>query len=95
MAGALSQLPNNRIYKNAHDSTYIIVIVLEINDIRELPEDIFLVNLKIINQYQHNDLILMVKYKIGKYESGYFYGGSNRNFNLIMCEDKNIILLPL
>ena len=33
----------------------------------------------------------MDKYKDGTYYKGYFSGGSNIHFNLIMCEDKIII----
>ena len=41
------------------------------------------------------DEVIMDKYKIGKYRRGYFCGGSNRYFNLIMCEDKIVIPLTL
>ena len=51
--------------------------------------------LKTIEQFQWKDEVIMDKYKIGKYRRGYFCGGSNRYFNLIMCEDKIVIQLTL
>ena len=63
----------------------------EINDTKELPEGVFLINLKPINQYQRKDSRLLTKYKMGKYQKGYFCGGSHIYLKLITCEDKIFI----
>ena len=65
----------------------------EINDIDELTEGIFTVNLKSIDQYQRKYPRLMDKYKMGAYDTGSFLGGSNIYLNLIMC--KGNIVIPL
>ena len=64
----------------------------EINDTEEAPEGIFPINLKLIDQYQRKDPILLDKCKMGTYHKGSFRGGSNIHINLIMCEDKIVIL---
>ena len=63
----------------------------EINNTKELPEVIFPINLKLIDQYQQKDPTLKAKYKMATYKNVYFRGGSNVNINLITCEDKTFI----
>ena len=60
----------------------------EINDIEELPEAFFPINLKLIDQHQWRYPIQMDKYTIGVYKTGYFCGGSNIGLKLITCMDK-------
>ena len=60
----------------------------EINDIEEIHEDTFSINLKLITQYQRTEPSLMAKYKDGTYHKGYFCGLSNVDINLITCEYK-------
>ena len=59
----------------------------EINDTEEVLEGIFPINLKLIDQYQRKDPILLAKYKDGTYQKGSFCRGSNIYINLIMCEN--------
>ena len=63
----------------------------KINNINELPEGIFRVNLKTIDQYQRKDASLMDKYKTRKYKIASFCKGRNSNVNLIICEDKYLL----
>ena len=63
----------------------------EINDIEELPEGNFPINLKLIQKYQRSEPIIIDEYKYGTYHKGYFCGGSNIDIKLIRCEDKIII----
>ena len=58
----------------------------EINDIEELPEGNFHINLKLIQRYQQAEPIIIDKYKSGMYHKGYFCGGGNIYLNIIMCE---------
>ena len=67
----------------------------EINDIKEITEGNFPINLKLIEKYQRTEPILMAKYKYGKYHKGYFHGGSNKDLNLITCDNKIVIPLIL
>ena len=60
----------------------------KINDVEELPEGNFPINLKLIQKYQRTEPSLMAKYKDGTYHTGYFRGGSNIDLNLITCKDK-------
>ena len=62
----------------------------EINDIKELPEGTFPINLKLIQKYQREEPSIIAKYKDGTYHKGYFCGGSNIDLNLITCKDKII-----
>ena len=41
----------------------------EINDIEKIPEDIFPINLKLIQLYQRSEPRLMTKYKNGTYNN--------------------------
>ena len=67
----------------------------EINDIEELPEGNFPINLKLIAKYQRQEPSIREKYKNGKYHKGYFRGVINIDINLIMCKDKIVILSKL
>ena len=44
----------------------------EINDIKELPEGTFHINLKLIQQYQWEEHSITSKYKDGTYHKDYF-----------------------
>ena len=64
-------------------------MVSEINDIEELPEGFFPVNLKLIAKYQQQEPIIRYKYKYGTYHKG--YSVEVVIFSLIMCKDKIVI----
>ena len=95
MANAFSRLNNNRNQYTTQESTYKKLIVSEMNDIKELPEDNFPINLKSIDQYQQKEPTLMDKYQKYIYKTCYFCGGSNMDLNFITCADKIVILLIL
>ena len=57
----------------------------EINDIKELPEGAFPINLMLIQKYQRAEPIIIAKYKDGTYHNGFFRGGGNIDLNLITC----------
>ena len=61
------------------------------NDTEEVPEGNFPINIKLIEQHQRKDPILMAKYKEGIYHKCYVRGGSNIGLNLITCEDNIVI----
>ena len=63
----------------------------EINDIKELPEGAFPINLKLIQKYQWYEPRIIARYKNGTYNKGSFRGGSNIDINLKTCEDKIVI----
>ena len=63
----------------------------EINDIGEIPDGDFPINLNIIDQYQQTGPSLMDKYEDGTYYKGSFRGGSNIDLRLRTCKDKIII----
>ena len=63
----------------------------EINDTKEILEDTFPNNMKLIKKYQRIETNLRAKYKDGTYHTGSFYGISNIGLNLIAFEDKIII----
>ena len=63
----------------------------EIIDTEELPDDIFLMNLKRIGYYQQKDPRIKGKYYMGAYYKGSFSRGSNINLILITCDDKIVI----
>ena len=65
----------------------------EINDIEEITEVTFPINLKLIKKNQQTESSLMAKYKDGRYHKGSFRGGINIDLNLIKCEDK--IFIPI
>ena len=49
----------------------------EINEIKEIPEGTFPINLKLIKTYQRLGPSIIAKYKDGTYQQGYFRGVSN------------------
>ena len=63
----------------------------EINDTKELPEGIFSVNLKFIDQYQQIEPSLKAKYINTTYQKYYFCGVINIYPNHLMCMDKVVI----
>ena len=64
----------------------------EINEIKELPEGNFPINLKFIQQHQQSQPRIISKYKYGIYHKVFFRGCGNDKIKLITCEDK--ILIP-
>ena len=78
---------------NTHNSTYKREIVSEINDTEKVSESNFPINLKSIYQYQRKYPSLFAKYKKSMHQKGCFHEGSNRNLNLIRCQDN--IVIPL
>ena len=67
----------------------------EINDIEELHEGIFPINLKLIQKQQSEESRITAKYNDGTYHKGSFCGGSNIDINLITCKDGIVILSKL
>ena len=65
--------------------------MLEINDIEELPEGIFLINLNLIKKYQRTEPIIKDKFKNGNYHKVLFCGSSNIYVKIITCKDKIVI----
>ena len=63
----------------------------EINDIEEIPEDTFPINLKLIKIYQLLEPSIKAKYTYGTYQQGFFRGVSKIDLKLITCKDKIII----
>ena len=59
----------------------------KINDIKEIPEGTFPINLNLIQKYQRSEPGLIAKYKNGTYHKGSFCGGINIDIKLIMCKD--------
>ena len=88
---ALSRIPLKGNQEAKQKSAYQKEIVSEINDIKELPEGTFLINLKLIQKYQRSEPIIIAKYKNGTYYKGYFCGGRNIDPKLIMCEENIVI----
>ena len=66
----------------------------EINDIEELHEGIFPINLKLIQKQQSEESRITAKYNDGTYHKGSFCGGSNIDINLITCKD-DIVVPPI
>ena len=63
----------------------------EINDIKEIPEGTFPINLKFIEKYQRSEPSIIAKYKDGTHHKGSSSGGSNIDLKLITCKDKIFI----
>ena len=61
--------------------------VSEIYDMNELFEGMFNITFDIIGQYQLKDTSIMAKTKCVTYKYGYFCGGRNINYKLILCKD--------
>ena len=59
----------------------------EINDIEQLPEGIYPINLNLIQIYQQTETSIIAKYKYDTDQKGSFRGGSNIDLNLITCKD--------
>ena len=55
----------NTNQETTQEFTYKKELVPELNDTGELTEGTFLMNLKLIDQYQQKDPILKAKYEIG------------------------------
>ena len=62
----------------------------EINDIEELTECNFPINLKLITKHQRQEPSIRDKYKDGTYQKCYLRGGSNIDIRLITCKDKSL-----
>ena len=63
----------------------------QINNIEELPEGTFPINLKLIQKYQRMEPSIKSKYKDGTYHKVSFRGGINKNIKLITCKGKIVI----
>ena len=74
-----------------HNSTYQQEIVSEINDIEEIPEGTFSIDLKLIKTYQRLEPSITAKYKYGTCQQGYLHGVSNIDIKVITCKDKIVI----
>ena len=72
VADALLRLPLNGNQETTQNSTYQKEIMSEINDIVELPEGTFPLNLKLIQQYQWEEPSITAKYNDGTYHKGFF-----------------------
>ena len=62
----------------------------EFNDIDEIPEGTFPINLKFIQKHKREEASITDKYKYGTYHKGYFRGGINIDLTLITCKDKKL-----
>ena len=67
----------------------------EINDIEEIPEDVFPIHLTLIDHYEQKQPILMAKYNECIYKTGYICEVSNINLILIVCRDNIVTALIL
>ena len=63
----------------------------ETNDIEDLTEGTFPINLKLIQKYQRAEPSIIAKYKDGTYNKGSFRGGNNIDINLIKYKDNIVI----
>ena len=72
MADALSRFTIDGNQGTTQDSTTTKEIMSEINDIEEIPEDSFPINLKLIDRYQWKDPSLMAKCNKFIYKTGSF-----------------------
>ena len=91
VAGVLSIFTVNGNQKTTQECTHKKRIVSEINDIKELTDGIFSINIKLINHYQRKDPCLKSVYDIVTYHNSYFRCVSNIYINLITCEDNIVI----
>ena len=64
---AISKFPLNVNQDTTQKCTYQKEIVLEINDIKEIPGGTFPINLKLIQQYQWAEPSLMAKHENSMY----------------------------
>ena len=74
VADALSRLPLIGNQETSQTATYQNEKLSEINDIKEVLEDTFPINLNLIPEYKWTEPSLMDKYKDGPYYKGYFCG---------------------
>ena len=88
VADVLSRIPLNVNQDTTQKSTYQQEVVSEINDIGEIPEGTFPINLKLIQKCQRAEPSITAKYKDGTYHKGYFRRGSDIDISLITCKDK-------
>ena len=65
VAYILSRTPLYGNGETTQKSTFLQEIVSEINDIKEIPEDNFPINLKLIKKYQRLEPIIKAKYTAG------------------------------
>ena len=65
VACGISIIPFNVNQETTQKYTYQKEIVSEINDIEELPEGIFTINIKLIQKYQRQEPSIIAKYKNG------------------------------
>ena len=67
----------------------------EINEIEEVPEGTFPINIKLNKKFQRLEPNTIAKYTTGNYQKGCFIGGSNIDLKLITCGDNIFILSKL
>ena len=77
VAYALSRLPNNINQETTHESTYTMETILELYNIKELPDGTFPLLFKLIDRYLREDPFLTEKLKCAEYQKGSFCGGCN------------------
>ena len=70
-------------------------MVSEINDIKEILDGNFPINIKLIPKYQQTEPSLLVKYKDGTYHKGSSFRRINIYLKFITCEDNIIIPIIL
>ena len=66
-------------------------MVSEIDNIKEIPDGNFPINLTLIQRHQRVEPSLMAKYKDGTYHKSPFRGIISNNLSLITCEDNIVI----
>ena len=84
-------MPFNGKKETTGKSNYQKEIVSEANDIKELPEVTFPINLKFIQKYQQAEPSIRCKYKTCTYHKGSFNGGYNIDLKHITREDNIFI----
>ena len=67
----------------------------KINDIEELPEVTFPINLDLIQEFKRSEPSIIAKYKNGAYHKGSFCGYINTDIKPITCKDKIVITSKL
>ena len=65
VADRLSRIPLNGNQDTTQKSTYQKEIVSKTNNIKELPEGTFHINLKLFQKYQRQEPSIIAKYKTG------------------------------
>ena len=64
VAEVISRIPFNGNQETTQKSTYQNEILSKINDVKELPEGSFTINLKFIQKYQRAEPSIIAKYKM-------------------------------